>query len=77
MSIARLTEGSDVSRQAVTKHLRKMEEAGLVRAGRQGRESVWALQRERLEEARRSLGVISNDWDMALGRLKRFVEGKE
>ncbi len=74
MSIARLTEGADVTRQAITKHLRTMEDAGLVRETRHGRESVWELELRRLEEARRCLDVISEQWDDVLGRLKRFVE---
>ena len=73
-SIARLTAGSKVTRQAITKHLRVMEDAGLVRASRRGRESVWELEPSRLEDARRYLDVISTEWDAALGRLKAFVE---
>jgi DNA-binding transcriptional ArsR family regulator len=75
MNIARLTEGSAVTRQAITKHLRVMEDAGLVHATRHGRESVWELEPESLEDARRSLDVISQQWDAALGRLKKLVEG--
>ena len=74
MSIKRLTAGSDFSRQAISKHLRVMERAGLVRSARQGRESVWQLQRRRLEEAHRFLDLISKQWDSALSRLRDFVE---
>jgi DNA-binding transcriptional ArsR family regulator len=74
MSIAELTEGSQVSRQAVTKHLRVMEEVGLVHVTRQGRETVWELEPRRLEHARRHLESISAQWDEALSRLKSFVE---
>lgn len=74
LSITRLTAGSDVTRQAITKHLRVMESAGLVRASRHGRESVWELEPERLEDARRSLDTISAQWDAALERLRKFVE---
>jgi DNA-binding transcriptional ArsR family regulator len=74
MSITRLTEGSRVTRQAVTKHLRVMEGSGLVRSTRQGRESVWQLDRRRLKDARRYLDVISRQWDDALDRLRTFVE---
>jgi len=74
MSISKLTEGSRITRQAITKHLRVMEGARLVHSVRQGRESVWRLDRQRLEEARRQLGVISQQWDEALGRLRKFVE---
>jgi DNA-binding transcriptional ArsR family regulator len=74
MSIARLTEGSKVTRQAITKHLRLMEGSGLVSSTRHGRESVWQLDRRRLEEARRYLDAISQQWDDALLRLRDFVE---
>ena len=74
MSITRLTAGSKVTRQAITKHLRVMQQAGLVRSARHGRESVWQLDRRRLEDARRYLDLISKQWDSALSRLRDFVE---
>ena len=73
-SIAKLTAGSDVTRQAVAKHLRVMARAGLVRGARHGRESVWRLEPRCLEDARRHLELISRGWDEALERLRRFVE---
>ena len=74
MSIIRLTAGSRITRQAITKHLRVMEQAGLVRGARRGRESVWRLERRRLERAQRHLAMISKQWDNALTRLRVFVE---
>jgi len=74
MSITKLTAGSNVTRQAITKHLRVMERAGLVRSTRRGRESVFQLDRRRLEEARHHLERISKQWDEALGRLRALVE---
>jgi DNA-binding transcriptional ArsR family regulator len=74
LSITKLTASSGVTRQAISKHLRVMAEAGLVRGRRLGRESVWELESRRLEEARRYLERISEGWDAALGRLRRFVE---
>ena len=74
MSITRLTAGSKVTRQAITKHLRVMQQAGLVRSAWRGRESVWQLDQRRLEDARRYLDQISKQWDDALGRLRKFVE---
>lgn len=74
MSIAQLTAGTDVTRQAITKHLRVLETAGLVKSERAGRESLWELEPERIDDARRALDVISAQWDDALGRLKDFVE---
>jgi DNA-binding transcriptional ArsR family regulator len=74
LSIAKLTEGSEVTRQAVTKHLRVLADAGLVKVTRDGRESVWELQPRRIDDARRALAVISAQWDGALDRLKNLVE---
>jgi DNA-binding transcriptional ArsR family regulator len=74
LSIARLTSGTKVTRQAITKHLHVMSEAGLVHNLRRGRESVWRLEQRRLEYARRYLDTISRQWDEALGRLRAFVE---
>jgi DNA-binding transcriptional ArsR family regulator len=73
-SIVRLTAGSDVSRQAITKHLGILADAGLVHALRRGRERIWQLEPSRLDEARSYLSQISQRWDEALGRLKKFVE---
>ena len=74
LSIARLTSGTNVTRQAITKHLRVMSEAGLVRNLRRGRESVWRLDQRRLVDARGYLDTISRQCDEALGRLRAFVE---
>ncbi len=74
MSIARLTAATDVTRQAVTKHLHVLAGAGLVRGSRRGRERLWELEPRRFEEARRRLDAVSRRWDEALGRLAAMVE---
>ena len=74
LSISRLSDSVAVSRQAVTKHLETLAEAGLVRDARHGRERIWELEPRRLEIARRELDRISAQWDAAIGRLKAFVE---
>lgn len=74
MSITGLTGGFNVTRQAITKHLRVMKEAGLVRSRRHGRENVWRLSTQRLADARHYLDLISTQWDDALGRSREFVE---
>jgi len=74
MSIARLTTGSNLTRQAITKHLRVMDKAGLVHGSKRGRESVWQLDQRRVQRARRYLDLIAKRWDGALGRLREFVE---
>jgi len=74
MSITRLTAGSRVTRQAISKHLRVLESAGVVRSRRHGRETLWQLEQRRLQEARHYLDLISAQWDGALGRLQQLVE---
>ena len=73
-SIAQLTANTDISRQGVTKHLHVLAEAGVVRGVKQGRERLWQLEPAQIEEARRTLDVIGKQWEVALGRLKAFVE---
>lgn len=73
-SISRLTEGSDVTRQAVTKHLEALADAGLVRSSKEGRERIWELETRRLSDAQRYLDQISSQWDRAIERLRAFVE---
>ena len=77
MSIARLTAGTHVTRQAVTKHLQVLADAGLVRGRRQGRQSLWELETRQLEVARRYLDLISKRWDDTLGRLKTGLESSK
>lgn len=73
-SITQLTTNTDISRQGVTKHLQVLAQAGVVRDVKQGRERLWQLDAAQLEEARRTLEVIGREWDVALGKLKTFVE---
>lgn len=73
-SISRLTDGTKLTRQAVTKHLRVLESAGVVRSVRAGRESLFEFQPGPLAEARGYLERVSQQWDDALARLKAFVE---
>jgi DNA-binding transcriptional ArsR family regulator len=63
-----------VSRQAITKHLEILADAGLVRSSRQGRERIWEVSPDRLADAHDYLNRISEQWDDAIDRLKAFVE---
>ncbi len=75
MSIAQLTSGTDLTRQAITKHLDVLAAAGLVRDVKVGRERLWEFEPAQLDEARRSLEAIGRQWDHALAKLKLAVEG--
>jgi len=74
LSIARLSDGTGVTRQAITKHLKALADAGVVRGKRRGRERIWELQTRRLEMASRYLNEVSGQWDAAIGRLRAFLE---
>ena len=73
-SISQLTEGSRLTRQAITKHLRVLERARIVRSVRRGRESLFEFDPEPVEGIKKYLGVVSGQWDQALARLKTYVE---
>jgi len=74
-SITQLTENSKLTRQAITKHLRVLERAKIVRSVRAGRENLFAFDPQPMEEIRKYLEFVSAQWDQALSRLKSFVEG--
>jgi DNA-binding transcriptional ArsR family regulator len=77
LSITRLSEGTGVTRQAITRHLYALGDVGLVRHARRGREQVWDLNPKRLDKAKRYLDQISAQWADAAERLKAFVEDQE
>jgi DNA-binding transcriptional ArsR family regulator len=74
-SISQLTRGSGMTRQAITKHLRVLERAGVVRSARAGREIRFAFDPQPMEETKKYLERVSEQWDQALSRLKTFVAG--
>ena len=73
-SIADLTSGATVTRQAVTKHLRVLEAAGIARGVRKGRESRWELAPGKLDAARRYLDRIAQQWERRLAALERHLD---
>lgn len=74
-SISQLTQGSMLTRQAITKHLRVLENAAIVHNIRRGRESLFEFDPQPMEEIKKYLDLVSEQWDQALSRLKSFVEG--
>ena len=73
-SISRLAEGSTLTRQAITKHLRVLEGARVVHSVRAGRESLFEFRPEPLRDLQSYLERVSDQWEDALARLKSFVE---
>ena len=73
-SISQLTRGSKLTRQAISKHLRVLQRAGMVRSIRTGRENRFQFRAQPVVEVREYLDFVSEQWDQALSRLKSFVE---
>lgn len=73
-SISQLTANTQITRQAVTKHLQVLADAGLVRDVKIGRERLWQFDPAQLDEARRSLELIGRQWEQTLGKLKAVLE---
>jgi DNA-binding transcriptional ArsR family regulator len=77
LSISRLSSGTRITRQAITKHLRVLEKAGVAKGRRRGREHLWELNPAQLREVRRQFDRIAGQWDNALARLKASLEHRD
>jgi DNA-binding transcriptional ArsR family regulator len=77
LSITQLSSGQAITRQAVTKHLRVLANAGVLVDSQRGRERLWQVQPQQLNQARYWLDRISEQWDEAIERLRAHVEGDE
>ena len=73
-SISQLTQGTGLTRQAITKHLRVLESVGIVHGVPRGRESLFEFDPKPMEETKKYLNFVSEQWDQALSRLKSFLE---
>jgi DNA-binding transcriptional ArsR family regulator len=74
LSISRLADGEPVTRQAITRHLEVLEQAGLVQGTKVGRERVWEIDPRRFADAEEALARIRQEWSARLSRLKTLVE---
>jgi DNA-binding transcriptional ArsR family regulator len=74
LSATAMSEGANVTRQAIVKHLQVLKGAGLVTHEKRGREVLYTLEPRRLREARAFLEGVSAGWDRAIERLRRMVE---
>ena len=74
LSATALAHGADVTRQAIVKHLQLLDDVGLVRRHKEGREVLYTLETRRVNEARAFLDAISARWDRAIERLRKHVE---
>ena len=73
-SITALTDGLDLTRQAITKHLQVLQHAGIVNSQRVGRESRFTIRPGPITQAKDYLTRVSDQWDKAIARLRATVE---
>ncbi|MGE5114556.1 MAG: ArsR/SmtB family transcription factor [Acidobacteriaceae bacterium] len=73
-SISRLTSGSRMTRQAITKHLRVLQGAGIVHSIRKGRESLFEFDPKPIVQLKDYLDKVSQHWHERLVRLKELVD---
>ena len=73
-SIAQLSDGQPLTRQAISKHLRVLEDVHIVRSERAGRENLYVLDPKPIKNLRSYIELVSRQWDTTLSRLKSFVE---
>jgi DNA-binding transcriptional ArsR family regulator len=62
------------SRQATSKHLVVLEQAGLVSRRKQGREVLYRVEAGRLAQATRAMAELAAAWDRRLAAVKRLAE---
>jgi DNA-binding transcriptional ArsR family regulator len=73
-SASRLAGRVPFSRQAVSKHLAVLEEAGLISRRKQGREVLYQVDAARLDQATRAMADVASQWDRRLDSIKRLAE---
>ncbi len=73
-SVSNLADDLTLSRQGVTKHLHVLQEAGIVKSRRVGRESRFVIRPESITQAGQYLAQVSGQWDSAISRHKARVE---
>jgi DNA-binding transcriptional ArsR family regulator len=74
LSVSQLTERSQITRQGISKHLRVLQDAGIVGSVRVGRENLYEFKPKPIRDIKTYLDDVSSLWDDTLGRLKSFVE---
>lgn len=74
VSASRLADHVPFSRQAVAKHLAVLEGAGLLTRRKQGKEVLYQVQPDRLDQATRAMADLAERWDRRLGAIKRLAE---
>jgi len=74
MAVTVITDHFPITRTAVSKHLRVLSEAGLVKERKVGRETRYRLDADPLQELKNWLAFYERFWENKLSALKRYIE---
>jgi len=74
ITVSQLAAVVPITRQAVTRHVKTLEDAGLILGSRQGREHRYRVDLKPIDEAGQWLNARAKSWDQALNRLARYLE---
>ena len=74
VSASWLAERVPFSRQAVSKHLVVLERSGLISRRKQGRDVLYQVEADRLDQATRAMAELAAQWDKRLNAIKRLAE---
>lgn len=76
LSITQISNQFDISRQGITKHIKTLEDAGLVNINTQGRERFCNANPKELQEVNKWLKFYEQFWDDKLGSLGNYLDSK-
>ena len=76
LSITQISEKFDISRQGVTKHIKLLEEAGMLEIHRQGREQYCYPNPAPLQEIKDWVSYYDKFWSDKLNNLKNYLDSK-
>jgi len=76
LSITQISNQFEISRQGVTKHIKTLEDAGLVYIDSQGRERFCYANAKPLKEVNKWLKFYEQFWDDKLGNLGDYLDSK-
>ncbi len=74
VTVSQLAAVVPITRQAVTRHVKTLEDAGLITGSRQGREHRYRVDLKPIDEAGRWLDARARSWDQALNHLANYLE---
>lgn len=77
LTINEISGRFDMSRQAITRHIYYLHEAGLLRLEHQGRNTLCYPEYRPMKEVSEYLSYFDRFWNVALGNLENYLDNKK